>query len=144
MVQERTEKPEESTAAPPPTDMSWKNMTIQWGTRAPVHPQGGLTIGALNVGAYGEIPDYWEDRSRMPRGAFTPPGARGAPIGGYYLRHKSDLWADNAPELYEEAISRRGELAHIPLLQKPFEPGQLLTAVRAVLDEESTGAPPPR
>jgi two-component system cell cycle sensor histidine kinase/response regulator CckA len=36
----------------------------------------------------------------------------------------------------EEAISRRGELAQIPLLQKPFEPAQLLTAVRAVLDED--------
>ena len=36
----------------------------------------------------------------------------------------------------EEAISRRGSLASVPLLQKPFEPGQLLEAVRAVLDEE--------
>jgi len=87
--------------------MSWKSMTIQWGTRAPVHPQGGLTLGATNVGAYGEVPDHWEDRSRMPRGAYTPPGSRGAPIGGYYLRQKSDFWADNAAELYEEGISRR-------------------------------------
>jgi hypothetical protein len=107
MVQERSEQPAEAAPAPPPPDMSWKTMTIQWGTRAKVHPQAGLTLGALNVGAYGEIPDYWEDRSRMPRGAFSPPGARGAPIGGYYLRHKSDLWAENAAELYEEAISRR-------------------------------------
>jgi hypothetical protein len=139
MVQERTDPPttpaeqppaeqppaEQQPAPPPtpPTDMTWMNMTIQWGTRAPVHPQGGLTIGAVNVGAYGEVPDYWEDRSRMPRGAFTPPGARGAPIGGYYLQHKSDLWADNAAELYEEAISRRwssagdipwGECRHLP------------------------------
>ena len=27
-------------------DLSWKSMTIQWGTRASVHPQGGLTLGA--------------------------------------------------------------------------------------------------
>jgi two-component system, cell cycle sensor histidine kinase and response regulator CckA len=40
----------------------------------------------------------------------------------------------------EEAISRRGELAQIPLLQKPFEPAQLLTAVRAVLDEDPLGS----
>lgn len=91
----------------PPIDLSWKNRTIQWGTRAPVHNQGGLTIGAVNVGAYGEIPDHWEDRSRMPRGAYNATGAVSPPIGGYYLRDKSDLWADNAPELYEEGISRR-------------------------------------
>ena len=108
MVQERSPQ-EGAPAAPalPPLDLSWKSQTIQWGTRAPVHAQGGLTIGALNVGAYGEIPDYWEDRSRMPRGAFSPGGFLGAPVGGYYLRHKSDFWADNAADLYEEGISRR-------------------------------------
>src|SRR5579859_7324517 len=108
MVQERAkDESPAAAAAPPRPDLSWKSMTIQWGTRAPVHPQGGLTLGALNVGAYGEIPDYWEDRSRMPRGSFSPPGTAGAPVGGYYLRNKSDFWADNAAELYEEAISRR-------------------------------------
>jgi hypothetical protein len=119
MVQEQPKPAEEAAPAPPPPpptpDMSWKSMTIQWGTRARVHPQGGLTLGATNVGAYGEIPDYWEDRSRMPRGAFTPPGHVGAPIGGYYLRDKSDFWADNAADLYEEAISRRwSSAASIP------------------------------
>ena len=82
-------------------------MTIQWGTRARVHKDGGLTLAATNVGAYGEVPDYWQDRSRSPRGAFNPTGSVAGSIGGYYLRHKSDLWADNAAELYEEAISRR-------------------------------------
>jgi len=82
-------------------------MTIQWGTRAKVHKDGGLTLEATNVGAYGEIPDYWYDRTRSPRGAFNPSGSVAASIGGYYLRNKSDLWADNAAELYEEAISRR-------------------------------------
>lgn len=108
MVQERA-NPEAADTPPslPPPDLSWMTQTIQWGTRAPQHPQGGLTVGAINVGAYAEIPDYWEDRSRMPRGAFSPPGQRVAPIGGYYLRHKSDFWADNAAELYEEGISRR-------------------------------------
>jgi hypothetical protein len=108
MVQERSPEkaPTKAPAAPPP-DLGWMSMTIQWGTRAPIHPQGGLTIGAINVGAYGEVPDYWDDRTRMPRGAFTPPGSVGAPVGGYYLRNKSDFWADNAAELYEEAISRR-------------------------------------
>jgi hypothetical protein len=105
MVQQRAPEP------PPPIDLSWKRMTIQWGTRAPVHKDGGLTLGAINIGAYGEVPDYWEDRSRMPRGSFNPTGAAAAAIGGYYLRHKSDLWADDAAQLYEEAISRRWSAA---------------------------------
>ncbi len=103
MVQER----QQERPPLPSLDMSWKTQTIQWGTRAPVHKDGGLTLEAINTGAYAEIPDYWEDRTRMPRGAFNPPGSSGVAIGGYYLRHKSDLWADNAAELYEEAISRR-------------------------------------
>ena len=82
-------------------------MTIQWGTRAKIHKDGGLTLGALNTGAYADIPDHWEDRTRMPRGAFSPPGQLGAPVGGYYLRNKSDFWADNAADLYEEGISRQ-------------------------------------
>jgi hypothetical protein len=108
VAQERPkeESPEEVPQLPK-LDMSWKTMTIQWGTRARIDPQGGLTLGALNTGAYAEIPDYWDDRTRMPRGAFSPPGQVGASIGGYYLRHKTDLWADNAAELYEEGISRR-------------------------------------
>lgn len=102
-----TEKTADAPPAMPPPDMTWKTMTIQWGTRARVHKDGGLTLAATNTGAYGDVPDYWEDRSRMPRGAYSPPGMVGAPIGGYYLRHKSDVWADNAADLYEEAISRR-------------------------------------
>src|SRR3954452_22661266 len=90
-----------------PYDLSWKEMTIQWDTRAAVHKDGGLTVGALNTGAYAEVPDYWDDRTRMPRGVFNPSGYPGAAIGGYFLRNKSDVWADNAADLYEEAISRR-------------------------------------
>ena len=86
-------------------------MTIQWGTRARVHKDGGLTLAATNVGAYAEVPDYWADRTRSPRGAFNPTGAVAASIGGYYLRNKSDLWAENAADLYEEAISRRWSTA---------------------------------
>lgn len=95
------------TETQPPLDLSWKTMTIQWGTRARLHKDAGLTLDATNVGAYGEIPEYWHDRTRSPRGAYNPTGAVAASIGGYYLRNKSDLWADTAAELYEEAISRR-------------------------------------
>lgn len=70
-------------------------MTMQWGTRATLHKNAGLTLDATKVGAYGEIPEYWHDPTRSPRGAFNPTGAVAASIGGYYLRSKSDLWADN-------------------------------------------------
>jgi hypothetical protein len=137
MVQEA--KPD--TSATPPVDLSWKTMTVQWGTRAPVHKDGGLTLGAINVGAYGEIPDYWEDRTRMPRGAFNPPGAGGVAIGGYYLRHKSELWADNAPELYEEAISRRWSSAEeIPWAECRGLPDDVELAICQVATELSQQA----
>jgi hypothetical protein len=64
-----------------------------------------VTVGALNVGIYGEIPDEWFDLTRMPRGAYPLEGTPA--IGGYSQRRKAELWADNAAELYEEAISRR-------------------------------------
>ena len=77
--------------------------TLEWGTR--VRPgKSGLKIGDLNVGIYGEIPDHWEEQTRMPRGAYPMPGV---PPIGIALRSKRDLWADNAADLYEEAIQRR-------------------------------------
>ena len=51
---------------PPPT-LDWMDKSLQWGVR--VKPgKKGLTMGSLNVGIYGEIPDFWEDRTRMLRG----------------------------------------------------------------------------
>lgn len=104
MVNESSEPP---PIPSPQMDMRWKANTVQWGTRSEIHKDGGLTLAALNTGVYGEIPEFWEDRGRMPRGAFSPPGQIVAPIGGGHLRRKSDVWADNAGALYEEGISRR-------------------------------------
>jgi hypothetical protein len=77
---------------------------LQWGTRAPLGPHG-LTMRAINVGRYGEIPEEWEEMSRMPRGAFPVPGVPRVEL--YALTKKVELWADNAADLYEEAIQRR-------------------------------------
>ena len=87
----------------PPKKLDWMKRTYQWGVKADV-TDSGLTIGALNVGIYGEIPDRWDDQSRMPRGAYPMPGV---PPIGYSISEKRDLWADNAADLYEEAIQRR-------------------------------------
>jgi hypothetical protein len=87
----------------PPPDLGWMNITRQWGTR--VEPtKKGLTMDALNVGVYGEIPDHYDDRTRMPRGSYP---SKGVPPLDITIKDKHELWADNAGELYEEAIQRR-------------------------------------
>jgi hypothetical protein len=80
--------------------------TIGWGIKAKVDPHGGgLTVDALNVGVYAEVPDHIPYRNRMPRGAYPAPSA--GSIGGYYLQDKYEQWSDDAGLLYEEGISRR-------------------------------------
>ena len=81
-------------------DLSWMDKTTGWGTRAKpdfVHG-GGLTVAALNIGVYSEIPDRIQYRNRLPRGAYPSPAA--GSIGGYYLQEKQEQWADCAAEIY--------------------------------------------
>lgn len=60
---------------------------------------------AINTGTYGEIPEVWDEMTRMPRGAYP---VEGVPrIDLYSLNAKAELWADNAADLYEEAVQRR-------------------------------------
>ena len=93
---------DENVEVPEP-NLAWKSRTLEWGVRAKP-TKHGLRIGDLNVGIYGEIPDHWEEQTRMPRGAYPMPGV---PPIGIALRSKRELWADNAADLYEEAIQRR-------------------------------------
>ena len=87
-------------------DLSWMDKTLGWGVKARIEPfGGGLTVNALNVGVYSEVPDHIPYRNRLPRGAYPAPGA--GTIGGYYLQDKYEQWSDEAGLLYEEAISRR-------------------------------------
>jgi hypothetical protein len=84
-------------------DLSWMKVPTEWGIR--VRPgKKGLTVGMLNVGTYADIPDYWPYQTEMPRGAHPIEGV--APMG-YSIYEKAELWADNAADLYEEAIQRR-------------------------------------
>lgn len=112
MAEERQQTGSADTRQRPP--LAWMRRSLQWGTRARLG-KGGLTLAALNIGLYGEIPDEWHDLTRMPRGAYPVPGVPA--IGGYTQRAKAQLWADNAPELYEEAISRRW----IPAVDVPWD-----------------------
>jgi hypothetical protein len=97
---------QESGQAGPPApqlDLAWMKVPTEWGTRAKPTKKG-LTIEAINIGKYGEVPDLWEHQTEMPRGAVPIPGVEGM---GYSVYQKQELWADNAGDLYEEAIQRR-------------------------------------
>jgi len=93
-------------ASPMPTtqlDLSWMNVPTEWGTRAKPTKKG-LTLDAINIGRYGDVPDVWEYKTEMPRGAVATTGVEAM---GYTIYEKQELWADNAADLYEEAIQRR-------------------------------------
>ncbi len=105
----KTQSPDSDPVKP---TYDWMGLTNQWGVR--VKPgEHGLRLGDLNVGIYGEIPEYWNDQTRRPRGALIRPGVPPLP---YNIRHKHQLWADCAAELYEEAIQRRW----IPATEVPW------------------------
>src|SRR3972149_5218638 len=87
----------------PALDLSWMRVPTEWGIRARVSKKG-LTVGALNVGTYGDIPDEWPYQTEMPRGAYP---ISGVPAMGYSIYEKAELWAENVADLYEEAIQRR-------------------------------------
>jgi len=88
---------------PPQLTLEWMNVPTEWGTRARPTKKG-LTIEAINVGKYGDVPETWEYQTEMPRGAVPILGVEGM---GYSVYEKQELWADNAGDLYEEAIQRR-------------------------------------
>jgi hypothetical protein len=89
--------------AGPALDLAWMRVPTEWGIRAKP-TKHGLTIDAINIGKYGEVPDRWEHASEMPRGAVPILGVEGM---GYSVYEKQELWSDNAGALYEEAIQRR-------------------------------------
>ena len=88
---------------PPELDLSWMHVPTLWGTRAKP-TKHGLTLEAINIGKYGDVPDVWEYQTEMPRGAVPVTGVEAM---GYTIYEKQELWADNAGALYEEAIQRR-------------------------------------
>ena len=108
---EETSKNKEQGTESTTESLGWINDSLAWGTRA-LPSKRGLTIDDINVGIYGQVPDSSEEMTRMPRGAFHVPGL--PRLEFYPLSKKSDIWADNAGNLYEEAIQRRW-MAHIDI-----------------------------
>ena len=87
----------------PPLSMAWAQVDTERGIRARPGKRG-LTIDAINIGSYAEVPEVWPDQTMRPRGAFVQPGAVSM---GYTIYAKAEVWADNLGALYEEAIQRR-------------------------------------
>ena len=86
-------------------DYSWMKVPTEWGIRArPADPEMGLTIGDLNVGTYGDIPDHWPIRSEIARGSYP---AAVLEDMGYTIFDKAPIWADCVVPLYEVAIRDR-------------------------------------
>lgn len=99
-----SEEQTQATPSRPQPKLDWMEDCHQWGVRVEPGPHG-LTMRSINTGIYGEIPDVWDEMTRMPRGAYP---VEGVPrIDLYALNAKAELWADNAPDLYEEAVQRR-------------------------------------
>jgi hypothetical protein len=120
-------------------DLTWMNAVSEWGTRA--KPTGkGLTLGAINVGAYGELPEVYTNDTEMPRGAIPRPGAIGF---GQAVREKAEVWTDEVPEIYEESIRNRWRPAlDIPWSQiEPLSPDLEVSMAQfvTVLSEHALG-----
>lgn len=93
----------QGAASAPMLDLSWMQVPTEWNTRA--RPTGhGLTLEAINIGRYGEIPDVWPYHTEMPRGAIPIDGVESM---GYSIFEKQEVWSDACARLYEEAIQRR-------------------------------------
>jgi translation elongation factor EF-1beta len=88
---------------PPQLDLSWMQVPTEWNTRAKP-TNHGLTLEAINIGRYGEIPDEWPYQTEMPRGAVPIAGVEAM---GYSIFQKQEVWSDLCARLYEEAIQRR-------------------------------------
>ena len=104
-----TEEDTPAEDAPKPRNLEWMEQTLEWGTKA-IPGKHGLTMRAINVGLYGEVPEKSTVMNRMPRGAYPVPGAPRLDL--YAVSEKAELWSDNAVDLYEEAIQRRW-MAHV-------------------------------
>src|SRR3972149_677266 len=68
-----------------------------------VHPgRRGMTFDEIEAGR--EVPDHVDISSLKPRDARARPDA---PRTGLYYLDKADVWSENAPLLYEEAVQRQ-------------------------------------
>lgn len=64
----------------------------------------GLTLDEINLGSYGDVPDFSRNYTARPRGA----GARAdTPRTGVHWDAKAESWSASVGMLYEEAVARQ-------------------------------------
>ena len=85
--------------------LDWIDQRGEWGVKASVDGQKGLTLADVQTDGYGDAPPQSDNLTGKPRGAASRPNAYR--IGGYQVRTKSDIWLVNAAMLYEEALQRQ-------------------------------------
>jgi len=85
--------------------LDWIDQRGEWGVKASVDGQKGLTLADVQTNGYGDAPAQSDNQTGKPRGAASRPNAYR--IGGYQVRTKSDIWLVNAAMLYEEALQRQ-------------------------------------
>lgn len=114
-----------------PLDWAWlRGAPGEWG----VHPKPsarGLTMQDISIGTYGEVPDVAPRRSMAGRGSTVDGDV---PDMGYILNKKSDVWAENVRELYEEAVARQWSATRdIPWSELPELPSDMEHAMCQVM-----------
>jgi len=87
-------------------DLRWMDANpAGWGHAATPGP-AGLRLRDVETGYYGRVPEDGSAHGSMaPRGCAVPPGTRS--LGMYTLNEKSEVWAENAGLLYDEAVVRQ-------------------------------------
>ncbi len=103
---------------------SMQNLTFNFirthserGIRA-VPGEHGLGTPEINIGSYGQVPDFWPFENDTPLGSHPDPKAYQP--GNYYIFEKAEVWADGVDHLYEEAIRERW----IPATDLPWNDGK--------------------
>ncbi len=93
--------PENPFVAAPLSILTTKSELGMWAKPGPE----GLRLKDINIGSYGVVPDDWRYENDTPRGAHPTTGMY-IPAS-YSIFDKSEVWADNLDDLYEDAIRDR-------------------------------------
>src|SRR3954468_21040432 len=92
------------------TDTDYSGLGLDWlnaGTERGVAAKPGrkgLTLDEINIGSYGEIPEFSRNYTARPRGAKVRPDA---PRTGAHWEQRNEVWSASIGMLYEEAVARQ-------------------------------------
>jgi len=114
---------------PPALDMSWAKVPTERPPRPKIGAEG-FTLRLADAGAYAWAPDHWPYQNDTPRGSF--PAKEMGLAAPYTIYEKSEVWAENAADLYELAIREQWKPA-TEIAWSSIEP--LADHVEAALDQ---------